>query len=634
MTYALIDHTVGQSVDGTTVTTPALDTTGARVIAIIVTWASGSTGIVTDSKGNTYAYRPHEDTPGSTLNVQTAYVLDPVVGAGHTWTFNAGVNNYPSMAVMVFSGPPSSVDHSANGAACASCTSTGGASFVPERINALIVSGLGQTALAQAEGSIDSGFTLTDAARTTSPSWGVAAAFKVKTAISGDTPTWSWTGLGGGSMVINGFVPLPDPPPSSSQGSLSVSYFRLFNGSLPTFENLENGALCGVAVTPGVTTDTPLIAVTDLTDVSQTGTGHPWVAVGSLETLLPGPLTADTSFMLMPEGDSPYGHGAGNPTLVVAGLATTIGSPQSTTAVNAIIDPTEDPTVAMCGRREGGWWQACDNAGRGNKTDFIDFGLPGPTHLLASDVLACNGPLPSLQVRRDLLELPTKDLVSVVRSTMRLTRFTRLDGTAVQSYSLIITSALGLDAAVNTAGNRILYLNVEDGSIGPTEVKAYALDTDTDLGGLFRIPGVAWSLMWLPDCTFLVVVQDGATVNVQRYNLRGKLIRTYDLGTLPVGDGVCGIAASVAQDRLWVVTAWDNGESPEQPAVIRFKLSTGVLLGPEVPLLGELTAYTGIACMTQPYYENKCVPVAPPPSSVRQWALERFDLTDRQEQTS
>jgi hypothetical protein len=69
---------------------------------------------------------------------------------------------------------------------------------------------------------------------------------------------------------------LNDGIASGSIGSMSIAYYRLWNGVKLNLDQLEVEANSGVARAAGVTVDTPLIAVTDLTDVS--GSNSPWYA--------------------------------------------------------------------------------------------------------------------------------------------------------------------------------------------------------------------------------------------------------------------------------------------------------------------------------------------------------------------
>lgn len=389
---------------------------------------------------------------------------------------------------------------------------------------------------------------------------------------------------------------LNDGIASGSIGSMSGGYWRLYNGKKLTLIEAENEALSGVAVTAGVTTDTPLIAVTDLTDVS--GGNSPWYQVGmGLETALPGPLTADVSFLMVPESDHAT---SSDVTFLVAGKATTTGSAQSTVAVTQIVAATAHPTVAACFKRDGGWWQATDNGGVTNLVEFDSTGAILRTVVMA--VKIGNG----VGCTSNLMELDGGDLLSIVRATGAVVRIAAADGTVAQTYGLTLTT---LDGAVNSRGTRLVYIDSLD-------VKAWDLENDLDLGTLFTVTNQLRCLVWLADCTLIATAAtylgDGT---IERYNLTGDLLHSYAYDPSLFDEGQYGIAASAAANRLWVIGDWDNGASSEQPGVLIFDLSSGAQLGPVVPLVGELSDKDVVSSIAQPVVPIMCDPFPPAPKT-------------------
>jgi hypothetical protein len=400
---------------------------------------------------------------------------------------------------------------------------------------------------------------------------------------------------------------------SGSHGSMSCAYFRLWNGKKLTLDEFEAEATSAVAVTSGITTDTPLITVDDLTDVASSS-GSQWYAVGTaLETTLPGPLAGNASYLFVPESSVAAG---GNPTFTGSVLATTTGSPTATISVDQIVPTTTHPTVAICGARDGGWWQACDN---GSVTDLVKFDATGTiTGTVTCAVKICNGNNGNGFATRSLMELDNRNLLSIVRSTGVLTEISSVDGTVVQSFGLTVTSAFGLDGAVSSNGKRLIFLDVTS-MTGPTNVRAWDLENDVDLGTLFSDDAdYAWSLVWLADCSVVFMVNTGVSMTPwRRYDLSGNLLGTgaYDETAYPASEQVYGITASVAEDRVCMFRDWDEGMQNEQPAVLPFKLSTTGIIGPQVPLVGGITDYEQISALGQPYVGIMCDPFPPTPTT-------------------
>jgi hypothetical protein len=134
---ALIAKT-SASGNGVTVTTTAIDTTGANAIILAISAGGGTGSTPTDSKGNTYVGLTQYQN-GSF--VQIWYCQNPTVGSGHTFTENAGGGSFPAIAVMAWSdmSVSSLYDGQENGAGG---TSGATGSITPTVDNCLIVSAL------------------------------------------------------------------------------------------------------------------------------------------------------------------------------------------------------------------------------------------------------------------------------------------------------------------------------------------------------------------------------------------------------------------------------------------------------------------------------------------------------------
>lgn len=181
--YTIIAHTVaGGTAD--TVTTGAIDTTGASRIVLAVSHDVGSTVTVSDSKGNTFS--PRTEIAGTSARTRFYDCLNPVVGTGHTFTV-AGTQAYPSVAVIADNtGGPFGNQAGAAG------SDAGGqpGSLTPTGNHQVVFTAFGMDEAFTAV--VNSGFTISDqVAADPGNHYGVALAYKVQTAAAAVNPTWS-----------------------------------------------------------------------------------------------------------------------------------------------------------------------------------------------------------------------------------------------------------------------------------------------------------------------------------------------------------------------------------------------------------------------------------------------------------
>ncbi len=195
MGYALINHTAkGATNGGTSVTTDAIDNTGADFLVVVV--ASYSVAVeqtVTDSSTNTWV--PRTSYTNGDVRIQIFYVASATVSAAQTFTAQSGGGSYPAIAVCAFSGghasPYDGENGANNGAGSAGPLSTG--SVTPTGSNDLFISGFGGAAATTSE-SIDSSFTLRDVvAYNSGQSFGVGLAYLIASSSAAQNPAWDWT---------------------------------------------------------------------------------------------------------------------------------------------------------------------------------------------------------------------------------------------------------------------------------------------------------------------------------------------------------------------------------------------------------------------------------------------------------
>lgn len=192
MAFAVIASTV----DGdskSTVTTDAIDTTGADLIVIEVGWyTAGTTPALSDSKGNTWTGLTAR-TQG-TFRVRMFYCVSPTVGSGHTFTA-AGTDSYPEIGVLAVSGvnAADAFDQESAGGGASAATSVQPGSVTPDEANCLVVTGL------VSEGSsitINGGYTAISVNNTGGANMGGGIAYLIQSSAAATNPTWSWTGSG------------------------------------------------------------------------------------------------------------------------------------------------------------------------------------------------------------------------------------------------------------------------------------------------------------------------------------------------------------------------------------------------------------------------------------------------------
>lgn len=176
---------------GASVTTAAIDTSGANLlVAHVADYQSATTGVLTDSKGNTWTGLTPV-IPGSARST-LYYCLTPSVGSGHTFAVTkVGADCYPSVQVIAFSGALA-YDQEANAAGVAVSTKQPG-SLTPPSEGALFVTGISwETSTTM---SIDLGFTKeVDNNYSAGNAFGGAIAYFIQGAAAGLNPAWSWSG--------------------------------------------------------------------------------------------------------------------------------------------------------------------------------------------------------------------------------------------------------------------------------------------------------------------------------------------------------------------------------------------------------------------------------------------------------
>lgn len=213
----LIDHVQAGSSGGGSVTTGAINTTGANFIVINISYYSsgGALGPPTDSKGNTYTGLTDQTYSSFGQHNRLFYCANATVGSGHTFTWNQGTS-YAIINVGAFSNVKlSSPLDQQNGSANTVSSTIQPGSITPVENNELVVTGVEQDD--QAQTPTVSGATLLDSFHYIPANFlGGGLGYTIQTTAAAFDPTWTV----GSATTYN--------------ASTSAS-FKLESGAGPTF---------------------------------------------------------------------------------------------------------------------------------------------------------------------------------------------------------------------------------------------------------------------------------------------------------------------------------------------------------------------------------------------------------------
>lgn len=190
----LLAHTLGLSGAPGTVTSPAIDTTGATFLVVCGSFYGPSVPpsmSVSDSKSNTWTAVVTLGT-GSDAYVYYSVCYSPAsVGSGHTFTTTHAFNIYAPIMVLAFSGITTSSVNTSAGTTTSSTTTFQSGSVTPSVAKTLMIAFGGWDGTAGTV-SIGSSYTLTDQTDSGGGvNLGSSAAYKVLTSASAQNPTWT-----------------------------------------------------------------------------------------------------------------------------------------------------------------------------------------------------------------------------------------------------------------------------------------------------------------------------------------------------------------------------------------------------------------------------------------------------------
>jgi len=216
-----VDVISGGSLDGLSVTTGAINTTGANLIVMIVA-SHGATALPTSSKGGTV--EPMTAYSDSGTDIRGYYIQNPSVGTGHTFAVPSNASTtYPAICVIALSGRATSSvldQQSGNVDAGGGIATIQAGASVPTSANQVVVAGahLFQSTGGTINGGFISPFGAT-AGWVNGLNAGCQLAYLQQTTAVSANPTWTLGGTHFAAGAVLGtfrvFADVALPPPVS-----------------------------------------------------------------------------------------------------------------------------------------------------------------------------------------------------------------------------------------------------------------------------------------------------------------------------------------------------------------------------------------------------------------------------------
>lgn len=197
---SLVSH-VKASSTGSSVTTGAIDTTGATLLVVLVSAYQHAPGTVSDSKSNIWQTLTRRN--GTNADIQLYYAYNPTVGSGHT--FSVSGSSYPSLFAAAFDGTvtTSAVFDQESGAGKTDNTHSTPGSITPAGSGELFITGAGAANSNSLSFAASGGFTPNiDEQDLGSTYTGGALAYLVNTGSGAENPTWTVTNGDGPSSAM------------------------------------------------------------------------------------------------------------------------------------------------------------------------------------------------------------------------------------------------------------------------------------------------------------------------------------------------------------------------------------------------------------------------------------------------
>jgi hypothetical protein len=206
MAITLVDHIGAASADTFSVTTGAINSTGANFLAAAVADLTTHPGTdPSDSKGNSWTVLT--ETTVSNVRLRLMYAKNATTGSGHTFTASSAEAEFPAAAFAAFANvhtvTPFDVE---NGGSTSGGTTVQPGSITPGTDHELVLTGVGISGTPSTM-SIDGGYTITDEVDFNGGvNFGVALAYLVQTSAAATNPTWTGTAVTSYAARIASFL--------------------------------------------------------------------------------------------------------------------------------------------------------------------------------------------------------------------------------------------------------------------------------------------------------------------------------------------------------------------------------------------------------------------------------------------
>jgi hypothetical protein len=208
---AVIASTGAQSLDGSTLTTPAINATGANLILVGVSYflhpgsncasAGGFPNIsISDSQSNTYTAAIDSYTFVESAVAALFYSASPSVSASMTVTFTGSTACLPALGVMALS-RAGALDQLSSGAQSA-CTPSPLPTVTPTQNNEAWISIVSANSSATQAPTTTTGTTYYSVAQVTGQSYAFGMAYGVQTALAPINVTWNFGGASPGCQAL------------------------------------------------------------------------------------------------------------------------------------------------------------------------------------------------------------------------------------------------------------------------------------------------------------------------------------------------------------------------------------------------------------------------------------------------
>ena len=202
MTIAFVaQNATGGSVNG--VTSSTVNTTGANLIVLSVSWGSGGTPTISDSKTNSW-------TKGTTYNSSVYstclwYCLAPATDANHTFTASIS-SGYPVIGVIAVSGVAASSPYDQhNGSATGSASTLATGSITPSQGGCLVVSSMFYGGGNYS--SVTESLTVAYSNYLANTHYGGAIGYIIQTSAAAVNPSWTISGASQIATAVASFLP-------------------------------------------------------------------------------------------------------------------------------------------------------------------------------------------------------------------------------------------------------------------------------------------------------------------------------------------------------------------------------------------------------------------------------------------